>query len=52
MMSLNVGDAEHVYQIRLPLASSDDAAISLMADETTRMIYESEIVFTFFPAFP
>lgn len=51
MMPLNVGDAEHVYQIRLPLASSDDAAIKEMADETTRMIYESDIVFPFFPPF-
>lgn len=52
MKSLNVGHVEHVHQIRLPLASSDDAAIEEAADEATRMIYESEDVFTCFPRLP
>lgn len=52
MKSLNVGHVEHVHQIRLPLASTDDAAIEEAADEATRMIYESEKVLTYFPRLP
>lgn len=52
MKSLNVGHVEHVHQIRLPLASSDDAAIEEAADEATRMIYESDNVFAYFWRLP
>lgn len=51
-MSLNVGHVEHVHQIRLPLASSNGAAIKEAADEATRRIYESKNVFAYFRNIP
>lgn len=52
MVSLDAGDVERVYQVRLPLVSSNDAVVEETVDETTRKTSEIESVFTHFPRVP